>query len=205
MDIKPNFEQICISGPDPRTTGGLDRWHGRNSWLYLDGRKINGVPCPLVNLGHGCPISLAEAVTLPFEIMGQDATPDQIAADFHAVSRAPFNFRPDGYENYSVCRLPEEEIDRLTKKRFATLIVVLRHLFPQFEEWPEHAKAGALDLFYAHDLAVAVTYFSLLEALKVRDFNLAARRCREDMMVPAFLVRNAARAKLFVEAGKAIA
>lgn len=195
-----DFIEICIKGAKPGVIGGLNLWHGRQPWFYLDKRKINGAPVPLVSIGLGCAISTAEAVTLPFDVFGQVATAEQIAADVAAISRASFDVRVQDYEAYTICRLGDEGIDLLARRRCEAFAAVLRSLFPEFDEWPVKAQAGALDLIYVVGVHVFFTYYRMIQDLRSGNFAAAALHCNEEVKVIAYEKRNLVRSILFAEA-----
>ncbi len=195
-----DFQQITIQGTDGK--GGLNRWEGRMPFLYLDNRKINEQPAPLVTVGVGCALAASEAETLPFVIDGRPATPAEIAADFAALQKAPFGYVAPFYQKFTRCRLPDPAIDALVQKRFGVFVAALQHIFPAFTSWPETAKAGTLDLIYGVGVAGFAQYHHLTLDLQQTPprFAAAANECASDASVKAYDARNAARKQLLLDA-----
>jgi hypothetical protein len=192
-----DFKQICISGTDGK--GGLNRWEGRTAFMYLDSRRVNGAPAPLVTIGVGCAVQLAEAKTLPFVTA---ATSDQIEADFATLQKAPFGYAAAYYARFTTCRLPNDAIDALVMKRFASFIAALQVLFKTYDTWPDTAKAAALDLMYGTGEAGFKQYHMLLAAGNENppSFLKMASECASDASNPAYKARNDARGQLFLSA-----
>ena len=197
-----NFEQICIAGVDGHA--GLNLWENRLPYLYLDSRKINGAPAPLVTVGVGCAISLAEALTLPFQIDGRAATQAEIAFGFATLKSAPSGYVAGYYAKYTRIRLPDSAIDALVESRFRLFIAALQHEHPGFDTMPELAKAGCLDLIYGLGITgySAPHYPSFRAAINRRDFAAAAAQCGADENLSAYDARNKARKQLFLAAAK---
>ncbi len=195
-----DFQQITISGTDGN--GGLNLWEGRKPFLYLDNRKINNVPAPLVTVGIGCATSLEEALTLPFQCGGTPASPDVIRKDFATLQAAPFDYGADYYMQYTQCRLTDDAIDALMMARFDTFVAALRKMFPAFDTFPETAKAGCLDLIYGLGVAGlgAPHYPSFHAAVLRQDWKAAALQSGANVSVAAYAARNRARANLFLAA-----
>ena len=195
-----DFQQITICGIDGKS--GLNLWEGRKPFLYLDNRKVNGVPSPLITVGVGCATDLDEAVTLPFLYNGASATPANIQADFAALQVAPFGYAADYYKQCTKCRLSDDAIDALMMKRFGVFIAALQTAFPAFDTFPETAKAGCLDLIYGLGVAgfSVAHYPSFHAAVLQQDWKLAAMQCGANVSVAAYAARNHARAALFLAA-----
>jgi hypothetical protein len=195
-----DFRQITIAGVDGK--GGLNRWEGRIPFLYLDSRKVDGKPAPLVTVGVGCALQQLEALTLPFAIDGRLATMSEIAFDFATLQSAPFGFAAAHYAQYTRCRLLDPAIDALVEKRFAVFIAALQKMFPGFDGFPDTVKAGCLDLIYGLgvDGLSLPHYPSFHKAVIARDWKLAALQCGSDTNIQAYAERNKARAALFLEA-----
>jgi hypothetical protein len=198
-----DFLDITISGTDG--DGGLRRWEGTLAYLYLDSRKVNGVPAPLVTIGIGCAVgpasnaaASAEVLGLPWTVSGGSATAAQIQADYAAICAAPPGFVATHYQSITGIRLSDDAIVALCQSRLSTFVAALQHTFAGFDSWPDTCKAGALDLIYGLGVAGFQAYHHFIAACLQQDWTTAADQCASDANIPAYDARNAARKALFL-------
>ena len=120
----------------------MDGFEGRIPYIYLD---TNGVPT--CGKGHAL-FSQANALLLPWQINGQPATPQQIAADYQAVKAAEPGHTAAHYEPLTVCRLTDADIDgRCGVDLGARWNRLLTH-FPQAGEYPPPSVLALADLCF---------------------------------------------------------
>lgn len=175
---------------------------GRTNFMYLDNRRINGAPAPLVTIGIGCAIPISEATTLDFIIGDRPAKPFEILRDYHIVLSAPFGRDASFYEQFTQVRLTDRGIEALIEQRFAEFSKSLHQIFPDFYSYPESAKAGCLELIYGLGAAgLAAPHYPLFrKAVQARDWDTAAAECGSDTNIAAYDERNNKRRALFLQA-----
>ena len=198
-----DFLDITISGTDG--TGGLRRWEGTIPYLYLDSRKVNGTPAPLVTVGIGCavgpaskPTASPEVLGLAWTVAGAPATADQIQADYAAICAAPFGFVATHYQATTGIRLSDDAMVALCESRLQAFVAALEQTFSDFGVWPDTCKAGALDLIYGLGVAGFQAYHHFIAACLQQDWATAANECASDANIAAYDDRNAARKALFL-------
>ena len=184
------------------TSKGLDRWEATKSFMYLDTYIKNGVPSPLVTTGKGCAISINEAVNLPFYLGDRPATQQEINQDFLSIKSAPFGYVADFYAKFSKVRLKSEGIEELVRKRFVVFIAGLEAMFPEFDSFPESAKAGCLDLIYGLGVAgLDKPHYPLFhKSVENKNWKTASLQCDANASMRAYDQRNQARRNLFIQA-----
>jgi hypothetical protein len=193
---------ILIHGIDGK--GGVMRWEGGIvNWLYLDNRRVNGVPAPLPTIGAGCATSLQECLTLPFVVGDRPAAIHEIADDFTNIKQAPFDFAADFYQKYTVIRLPDDACIALCRSRAMAFKADLERVFPAFDTWPLTCQAGALDLLYGlGDVKFEATYPLFIGAghQSPPNFKEMAAQSGSNENDKAYDLRNQARKLLFLQA-----
>lgn len=190
----------------------LPKWEGKIPWMYLDTHKdpSTGKPAPLVTVGIGCAIGLAEALTLPFQISGKPAGQDDIRDAFAKVSNM-MPGRVATFYTYPNClQLAEDGIFALVQKRYDVFTAELASIFPEFMSWPVTAQTGALDLIWGvgeghpatpqHVATGLGEYTHWRAAAYNKDWATCAGTCGENVNVLAYTARNAWRKSLFLQA-----
>lgn len=177
---------------------------GRTNYMYLDNRRVNGLPAPLVTIGIGCAVPVTEVTSLEFVLGDRPATASEILSDYHSLLLAPFGRKAPFYEPLTKVRLTDREIEALIEQRFADFSKSLHTIFPDFYTYPETAKAGCLELIYGLGAAglAAPHYPMFRKAVQARDWNTAAEQCGSNTSIDAYDKRNAARKALFLQAAK---
>lgn len=159
------------------------------SHLYLDTHSP-----ALVTVGTGCAISLAEAKTLRWACDGQDvpATPEQVLHGYLMVSHMRPGMVASAYRYPGCLLLPVDQQDLLLEYRIDTATVLLRAMFPEFDQFPECARTGLLEMPFTLGVrAFQVSYPMFRAAVARQDWNAAAAECARNAWDPAFARRNA--------------
>lgn len=175
---------------------------GRTNYMYLDNRRVNGLPAPLVTIGIGCAIPVTEVTSLEFILGDRPATASEILSDYHALLLAPFGRKASFYEPLTTVRLTDRGIEALIEQRFADFSKSLHTIFPDFSTYPKTAKAGCLELIYGLGAAgLAAPHYPMFRAaVQARDWVKAAAECASNANLTAYDKRNAARKALFIQA-----
>ena len=151
------------------------RFEGSVNHMYLD-------TVGKVTVGVGNMLSSVEqAQELPFvdRRTGRRATPQEIAADFEAVQRQPKGLFHGRYARCTKLSLPDEAVDALLEQRLHQFEGDLRRLYPGFDDFPEGAKLGLLDMAYNLGAgALAHRWPRLNAAVRSRDWAGVARESR---------------------------
>jgi len=184
------------------TMQNLQKWEGQTDFFYLDNRRVNGVPSPLVTIGIGCAIGLTEAQSLPFQFNGAPASIAQISIDYTNIKEAPFDFPASTYAKYTEVRLPQGAIDFLCESLLATFVAALNETFPLFSSWPKTCKSAALDLMYGLGVTGFKKYKIFIAAglQNPPNFREMAAQCASNANIAAYDKRNQARKLLFLQA-----
>lgn len=159
-----DFQQIVydvLSGPNG--------FEGTVPWPYLDTHSP-----PLVTVGVGCAIPLAEAVTLPFTINGIPVINQDITNNYHRVL-AMESGKPAWFYAYPGClMLSDAAIEDLLQRRFDIFSSGLRKIFPSFDTYPVSVKAALLEMAYGLGMAGFMKYTHLIAAVKSQDWKTAS-------------------------------
>lgn len=181
------------------TTVGLE---GSVPWMYLD---ILG----LVTTGIGNLIDPVEsALALPWTIGGNANVPaakHEINAAWHTVKAAQSMKLLGGankrWADLTDLRLTQEGIEHVVRMKQLANESVLRHRWPDYDDWPEAAQIAVNSWAWACGPAGAWPKFDA--ALKARDWATAAKEGHiEDSKNPGVRPRNAWQVALFAEAAE---
>ena len=120
----------------------LKEFEGSVPWMYLDtGGKVT------VGVGAMLP-DAKSAGALPFQMGERAATPEEIAADFVRVSGLAKGKVAAFYRKKNGLRLTDEVIDKRLRDVLEGFESYLRDHVPGYEELPDAAKLGLLDMVY---------------------------------------------------------
>lgn len=153
----------------------LRRGEGCLPHMYLDtvGKVTVGVGNMLPNV--------TAAQELPFVLVatGNLATPEEVEADFIAVAQQePGRWAPY-YKQFTKCILTDEEIDRLLERRILGFTQGLQQVFHDYNEMPEKARAGIMDMAFNLGVSGLVNKFpSFTRGVRRKDWALCAAECK---------------------------
>jgi len=178
------------------------RFEGRLNFMYLD---VKG----LVTTGIGNLIDpFSSAANLPWQLNGRDATPDEVAAEWHVVKSDPDGRSQRGggsFESITALRLNDTAVDDLVRQRLAGMesFLVSRPEFAVFQDWPADAQMGLFSMAWAMGPAFKFPRFQA--ACAAQDFRAAADQSHiNDDNNPGLRPRNAANRQLFLSAADVI-
>jgi hypothetical protein len=117
-------------------------FEGRIAWLYRDDTPEGYATA---GAGHAC-FTQADALLLPWQVAGQPATPQQIAADYQAVMAAPLGHTAGYYEPLTVCRLADADVVGLCGHDLTVGWATFLTHFPQADLYPDGAQLACCDL-----------------------------------------------------------
>ena len=161
--------------------------------LYLDTRGF-------VTVGVGNMIPNVEAAqTLAFVRRdgGAPAGAEDIAADYDAVKDRPYGqgYTAASFKPHTALDLPETEIDALLDRRIAEFEAGLRSDFGNYDNYPDRARLGLLDMAFNLGNHGLITKFpTFTTAARAGDWTTCAQECRRIGVGDA---RNAEVRKLF--------
>lgn len=173
----------------------IEHWEGRVSHLYLDSRGN-------ATIGIGCLIpQLSVYQELPMRVRERLATKFEIQNDWVRVTGMekghPWSFYAEKGTDSQV-HLTDIGIDGLAESRAASAVRSLRGLIEVFDDLPEKAQIGTLDLCWCLGSGkLRSKYVKFLAAIRSLDMAGAARECG---IFGAREARNIWRAQLFVDA-----
>ena len=147
---------------------------GSISHMYLD--TVGKVT---VGVGNMLPDADA-AVALAFvrRETGERATDAEIRADFASVSAQKMGKLASSYKHATKLDLPDDAIDALLDKRIAGFESGLRKDFPDYDDYPESAKLGLMDMAFNLGNSGLVNKFpSFTRAARARDWAKCAKEC----------------------------
>lgn len=162
--------------------------------MYLD-----SVGKVTVGVGNMLP-DAASAAKLNFVVRATraKATPEQVQADFNAVSGQPRGYRANWYKQHTALDFPVMEADRLLDRRIAEFRLQVRGRFRQFDSYPTSAQMAILDMAFNLGTNGLWTKFpNLRRAIEAREWETAAKESSR-RGVPA--ARNALVRKWFEQA-----
>jgi GH24 family phage-related lysozyme (muramidase) len=112
----------------------LDEFEGRSRWIYADGGGT-----PTCGVGH--------ALFTRLDAVGafQDEWAEE---DWANVKRMAPGLAAGAYEEATVCRLTDAQIDALKAADMGKTIALLGRLHPQSSAWPSGCRDAALDCLY---------------------------------------------------------
>lgn len=168
-------------------------FEGRVSHMYLD--SVGVVTC-----GVGCALPLivdAQALRWQFPD-GAEASPLEIEAEWQRVAAAVPGRRAETYRGITALDLPDDEIDRIFRRRLRDKLDHLAEHFPAIATFPEPAQIALLDLAYNLGASAIVRKFPRLTiAVRHQDWRTAAQECYRPQARDR---RNAAVKELFLAA-----
>lgn len=149
---------------------------GYCTWPYLDTRG-------LMTTGIGNLIkTVASFVALPWRHMDDSrlATDAEKEAAWNAVTRA---FAPNkaarAYRSACDLRLTDDDVRELTNERIETdFLPGLRKLFADFDDMPEPAKRGIMDMAYNLGVHGLSKFTHFVEDCRFGNWAAAAKHCR---------------------------
>lgn len=147
---------------------------GNISHMYLDTRG-------LVTVGVGQMIPTAdEATRLSFvkRDTSERATADEIREGYDAVKAQPKGKVAHSYQRFSKLDMPQADIDVLLARRLDEFEQGLRREIPTYDDAPEDAKLGLIDMAYNLGIGGLVNKFpSFTGAARAADWAGCAREC----------------------------
>lgn len=183
----------------------LPQFEGQKAWLYLDTRKVNNVPSPLVTGGIGCAISLAEAITLPFTLDGTTpplgASATMIEMHYRKVQGMQFGHTAEFYRYAGCLMLSVPSQDALVRKRLVSFESALIAMFPDFLSWPYSCKIATMDMIYNLGAAGLQKYTKWTASCKAHNWSGAAAQCESNAGNSAYDARNNWRRQQFLLGG----
>lgn len=148
---------------------------GRIPHMYLD--TVGKVT---VGVGNMLP-SVTEAQKLKFinRTSGNPATPEEIAADFQAVSQQPQGQVARSYKQHTKLDMAEAEMDALLDKRLNQFAAELKQHFPDFDDYPLLVQYALMDMAFNLGTTGLVQKFpKFCEAIRQRDWAEAANQSK---------------------------
>ena len=162
--------------------------------MYLDTRGY-------VTVGVGQMLPSAErALELDFvERAGRaQAGGEAVRADYDSVKSREPGRAAGNYKKFTQLDLPEEKIDELLERRLNEFEAGLKREFPDYDDYPEDARLGLMDMAYNLGLSGLVNKFpSFVRAARNRDWSGCAKECQRRGIGDH---RNEATRKLFENA-----
>ncbi|MCB1738441.1 MAG: hypothetical protein KDI42_09970, partial [Gammaproteobacteria bacterium] len=151
----------------------LKNGEGSIPWMYLDtvGKVTVGVGNMLPN------VSAAQALAF-VDANGAAASAVRVAGDFRAVSSLPAGKVARVYKHVTTVRLTEAGINDLLDGRITEFETGLRRLFPDYDDFPDPARMGILDMAFNLGLNGLDTKFpSFCRNARNRDWQGCAQQC----------------------------
>lgn len=143
--------------------------------MYLD-----SVGKVTVGVGNMLPDAHA-ALALPFVVKenGAPASPAQIQDEFNLVLRQEPRHPAPYYSRYCDLMLTDEEINALLDRRIDDFEAGLRQQFQHFDQFPEQAKLGMLDMAFNLGISGLVSKFpAFTRAARSADWETCAIECK---------------------------
>jgi GH24 family phage-related lysozyme (muramidase) len=132
---------------------------------------------------------------------GEPATDNEIERDFNAVQDQEKGNRAQYYEQFTRLDLPDEEIDSYLEKRIEEFQNGLRGKFDDYDNYPEAAREGLLDMAFNLGVEGLVNKFpTFTAAAREGDWAKCAQECHRRNIGEE---RNETTKKLFDEAALA--
>ena len=173
---------------------------GSISHMYLDTRGF--VTVGVENMMRTA--AEAQALTFVRREDGNAATDEEIAADFDAIKNRPYgqSYTARSFKEFTKLDMPDAEIDALLDRRIAGFEAGLRDDFPGFDDYPDRAKLGLIDMAFNLGNHGLVTKFpTFTAAARAHDWAVCAEQCRRRGISAT---RNEEVKKLFEEADNPI-
>ena len=158
----------------------LVKFEGSVPWMYLDtvGKVTVGVGLMLPDA--------PSAQALPFQLNGQPATPDQIAAEFHRITTLPWAKLPNFYRAPSSLELDSTTITEKLRIVLTGFEQKLRDALKGYDAFPDGVKQALLDMAYNLGPAgLLKEYPHFLAAIKSGNWTAAAAGCTRRGPAPA--------------------
>lgn len=153
----------------------IKRGEGCISHLYLD--TVGKVT---VGVGNMLPTSEA-AAQLPFFVRdtGSPASEEEIRAEFNRVADKDPARLASWYKQYTNLDLSEEAIDQLLDQRIGDFESGLLRDFEAYDEYPEAAKIGLMDMAFNLGNSGLVNKFpTFTNAARTKDWETCATECQ---------------------------
>lgn len=126
---------------------------------------------------------------------GIPATDFEKGADFRNVAAQPSGMIARSYRPVAMLHMSDVEIDRMLRQKIAAFIGLLRGIVPNFDQAPERARLGMLDMVYSLGAeGWRQKYPLMVAACREKRWADAARECRRRGVSAA---RNMDCARLF--------
>lgn len=163
--------------------------------MYLD-------PNGFVTIGVGHLLADADAAVplgLVKKMGGGAASDAEKKQEWETIHEKEAGYKASYYDKFANLKLPEEAINALLKSDLADVEKQLRTEFPDYDSYPQKAKAGLLDLGFNVGVKKLATGFpNFVKAVKAKDWKTAAKESHRMSPVPE--KRNEEIKKLFEEA-----
>ncbi len=123
----------------------LRKYEGVVNFMYLDvvGLVTTGVGFLLTDAAAAGPLAFTRRDT------GAPATDDEKRADWEAVHARPKAELAANYRPFTLLDLADAAIDLELTRRIDGFVKNLQNRFPQFDEFPDTAQIGLLDMVYS--------------------------------------------------------
>lgn len=155
-----------------QSLGKLEEFEGAVPWMYRD--TVGKVT---VAIGRLVP-NAAAAQTLPFQLAGRAATPQEIATEFARVDALPMGRPAQFYHRPGVPELAPEQMTSLLRSVLLEMETHLRAGVPSYDALPDPVKLALLDMSYNLGVAGLLHGFPrLLQAVEAGNWTLAASVC----------------------------
>ncbi len=183
---------------------------GAVPWFYQDVKGLVsigvGVLCDPIELTLGLPM---------LHLDGSPASRLAIVTEWQIIKALPPNAQGQTAAQlghtyahpHTKLRLPAEGLRSTLERKLDANDAILRHHYPEFEEWPADAQMGLHSLAWACGPNLPPGWPKLTAALRERDFRTAATECfmPEEATISGLRPRNKANARLFRNAAVAAA
>lgn len=165
-------------------------------YMYLDTRGY-----VTVGVGHMMRDKNA-ASELPFvhRDSGSKASADDIADEFETIKARPFgkSYSHRSFEAHTKLILTDAEIDALLDRRIAEFEAGLKRDFEGYDDYPEAARLGLIDMaFNLGNHGLVSKFPTFTEAARAKDWQTCAAECKRGGIGQR---RNDETKKLFEEA-----
>jgi GH24 family phage-related lysozyme (muramidase) len=166
-DIEASWEEVQAD---------FERWEGKLSHMYLD-----TVGLVTVGVGKMLPdVGAAQELRFVRRADGTDASPEEIAADYNAVSSQAKGRLAATYRRYTSLDLPDEAIGSLLKAVVEGFEADLEGSFAGYDSYPLTAKRALLDMIYNLGLVGLLKFKKLQAAVESGDWQAAAAQCHRN-------------------------
>jgi len=131
--------------------------------------------------GCGNLMMLATMMALPWRRRDndQEASTDEIQADWNSVAKLPGNMSDAYYAKFTKLYLPVDNIKKLFSSRLVEFAHQLAGIYADYDTWPRAAQLAELDMIFNLGIGTYLTFTSHVTALKKRppDWQGAADSC----------------------------